>query len=257
MKKINYGETVKSINSFLDTSPLNRIEEIGIERIWEYPLVGVAVAGDPLFQKLKDPSVIGEHHLTPGEWLEEARSVISYFLPFTEPIRKSNYGAGMPAQEWVYGRIEGEMFNDALRRHIVDVVTGSGFKAVAPLLDPRFGMTGDRSNWSERHAAFIAGLGTFSLGKNLITSRGCAGRYGSVVVSMELDPTPREYTEIDEYCNMCGECIDRCPSSAISEAGKDLSVCQTYISTNIIPRFAPRYGCGKCQTSVPCESRIP
>ena len=36
------------------------------------------------------------------------------------------------------------------------------------------------SDWSERHAAYAAGLGTFGLTRALITEKGIAGRFGSL-----------------------------------------------------------------------------
>ena len=242
---------------FIQESPLNKVKDVGIEKIWDPPLVGIASADDPLFERLKDPAVIGEHHLSPREWLPEARSVISYFLPFSAAIRESNYTGGWPSLDWVYGRIEGQECNKALSLYLAEQIAGIGGKAVVPSSDKRFTIINRRSNWSERHAAYISGLGTFGLGKSLITSKGCAGRYSSIITDLELEATTRIYEDIYQYCNMCLECVDRCPASAIQEEGKDLSVCAHYIDTHIRPKFAPRYGCGKCQTAVPCENAIP
>jgi epoxyqueuosine reductase QueG len=77
--------------------------------------------------------------------------------------------------EWVYARWEGEKCNDGLRESLAALLKKAGEEAVAPGIDPRFGVIDKRSNWSERHAAYIAGLGTFGLGRSLITSQGCAG----------------------------------------------------------------------------------
>jgi epoxyqueuosine reductase QueG len=109
-----------------------------------------------------------------------------------------------------------------------------------------------RSNWSERHAAFTAGLGTFSRNRSLITRLGAAGRFGSVITDAELEPTPRPYLGVTEYCDDCGLCVDRCPCRAIAASGKDNQVCSAYLATTKV-LYAPRYGCGKCQTGVPCE----
>ncbi|MEW6275173.1 MAG: 4Fe-4S binding protein [Bacillota bacterium] len=254
---MEFPDIVQVMTKYLAETPLNRVNELGIKRIFEDPLVGLAAADDPLFFKLKEPEVIGERHLLPTDWLPEAKTVISYFLPFSVEIRRANYQPGLPAREWVYGRIEGEECNNALRRHVVEEINRAGGKALAPVLDPRFSVVEKRSNWSERHVAFIAGLGTFGLSKSLITQKGCAGRYGSVVTSLPLKPTSRSYEEVYQYCTMCGECIDRCPSGAIKKEGKDIRVCSQYLDTKIKPFFYPRYGCGKCQTAVPCEHSIP
>ena len=74
------------------------------------------------------------------------------------------------------------------------------------------------SNWSERHVAYVCGLGTFGLSKGLITERGMAGRFGSIVTDAELAPTPRKYSDPFEYCTKCGACQFRCPAKAIDKS---------------------------------------
>lgn len=246
----------EKISDFMGSSNENFVEELDMMQIWDQPLIGIAGASDPLWEKLKEPDVIGSHHLTPKEWLPEAKSVISYFLPFTERIRSSNRLKGLPSKEWLYGRYEGEIFNNILRCLIIDLVETEGGNALSPALDNRFAIVNHVSNWSERHAAFIAGLGTFSLNDSLITSLGSAGRFGSVILDFEFEPKPRLFQEVDEYCTRCGECIGRCPPHAITENGKDNESCSKFLD-KMLKLNNPRYACGKCQTAVPCEFRIP
>ncbi|MCE1253820.1 MAG: epoxyqueuosine reductase, partial [Anaerolineae bacterium] len=73
---------------------------------------------------------------------------------------------------------------------------------------------------------------------------------------------PRPYTRYDEYClfltgKKCRACMRRCPPAAITETGKNHQICSDYIDREILTRFAPRYGCAKCNISVPCEHKIP
>ncbi|MFO7951601.1 MAG: epoxyqueuosine reductase [Bacillota bacterium] len=262
---MNYETIVEEMNKFVKQSPLNVVQELGIDRIFEPPLIGIAAADDPLFQRLKEPTVVGDAYILPGEWLDGAQSVISYFLPFTEKIRQANRKKVLPALEWLYGRIEGQKFNAALSTHIMDKINNeSSDRAIAPSLDSRFEVKeGFISSWSERHTAYIAGLGTFSLSRSLITEKGCAGRYGSIVTSLNLPVTERSYNELYEHCSFCEQCLERCPSRAIKptgekqQAGMEKSICREYINKKIKPRFEPRYGCGKCQTAVQCEAKIP
>jgi len=246
----------QQLTDFVLNSTDNIVNNLGKMRMYDQPLVAVASAEDMLWEKLKEPEVIGPHHLSPTEWLGGARSVISCFMPFTERVRSSNRSQGLPAIEWLYGRYEGGMFNDAVRRFLVDIIRGAGDRALAPALDSRFSLIQLRSNWSERHVAFIAGLGTFCLNRSLITDRGSAGRLVSVITDLALEPTSRRYGEVDEYCAKCGACIRRCPASAIDENGKNNAICALYVEETKV-RFKPRYGCGKCQTGVPCEARRP
>ncbi len=262
---MQYEVIVDEMNNYVKHNHLNTVEELEIDRIFEPPLVGIASANDPLFVRLKEASVVGDAYTLPGEWLEGAKTVISYFLPFSEKIRRANRKKGLPALEWLYGRIEGQEFNAALSTHIMDMINNeSSARAVAPSLDPRFEVKdGFISRWSERHTAFIAGLGTFSLSRSLITEKGSAGRCGSIITGLDLPVTKRPYSELYQHCSFCGECLERCPSRAIKpvgeekRAGMEKPICRDYINKKIKPRFEPRFGCGKCQTAVQCEDRIP
>ncbi len=248
----------KRAHEFVKNSELNKVDEIGLKSFFDLPLLAVADASDPLFSALKKADVIGDRHLLPTEWLPEAKTIISYFLPFSAEVRKSNYNQGLPSIKWVYARTEGDFLNIALRKLLINLLEESGGKALAPALDSRFSILENRSNWSERHVAYIAGLGTFGLNKSLITKKGCAGRYGSVITSVYFEPVRRAYEGLYDYCTMCGECISRCPSSAITDKGKDIQTCSNYLDEIILPKYVPRFvSCGKCQTDVPCENQKP
>ncbi len=225
-------------------------------RLFDPPLLGVAAAQDPRWADLKRAEVVGPAHLAPEQWLPGARSVVSFFLPFSQRIRRANRIQGTTATEWLYGRFEGEMFVAALREHLAGLIQAAGSRALAPSSDPRFKVVNLKSNWSERHAAFIAGLGTFSLNRSLITRFGAAGRIGSVVTDAELRPTARTYEDPREFCLACGACISRCPCRAIDAEAKDNVKCKAWLDRTLA-QYTPRYGCGKCQTGVPCEARVP
>lgn len=253
--------TWKSPNNYVGSEKALSTSVIGL-RIFDPPLLGVADARDPLFEKMKEASVIGQHFLVPTEWLPQAKSVISFFLPFTKEVRDSNKKiANWPSLEWLHARIEGQAFVLDLCRYLDSILLEAGHTNIIPATDPRFTMNDKpptfTSNWSERHVAFVAGLGTFSLSKGLITKKGMAGRFGSVITSLELATDKRKYTEIDEYCNHCGVCMENCLVNAISyEQGKKHEPCGAYIDETAV-KFSPRYGCGKCQVNVPCEKEIP
>lgn len=249
------------------------------ERYFDDPLIGFAAAADPLFAEYK--SVIGGFHLTPGElvllsapedpWLPA--TVISWVLPIAGRTRISNRKESVyPSKEWAETRNFGEQLNGALRRHVVGWLAGKGLRAAAPQLMPAWRELGETpvgiaSTWSERHAAYAAGLGTFSLNDALITPKGIAHRLGSVITDLVLEPSARPYPERRANClyyreGTCGACIGRCPVGALSRDGHDKYVCRSYVYGTIPEAVAERYGvaatgCGLCQTGVPCEGRIP
>ena len=237
-------------------------------KIYEEPIIAVADAGNVKFSDLKASEIIGEHFMLPTDWLPGAKSVISFFFPFTETIRSSNRAdMSYPSKGWMNGRIEGQTFLGVFSNDMVKFLEESGYKAVAPSIDKRFiskpGSGGDNisamytSNWSERHVAYACGMGTFSLSKGLITEKGMAGRLTSIVTELQLLPDEKEYQDYTENCIMCGKCIDNCPVNAISfEHGKNHDVCSKFLST-VLSENSPWYGCGKCQVGVPCEARNP
>lgn len=247
---------------FVSTDPRNAMPAHNGMRIYDAPLVGFAAADDPLFFEFQKPGIVGERHLLPTDWLPGAKTVASVFLPFTEEVRRSNRALGLPSEEWASARIDGEAFGNDARRFLIALLKEMGADAVAPGLDPRFSVVNRVSNWSERHVAYAAGLGTFSLSRTLITKKGAAGRLLSVVTTLCLSPTKREYDTYYAYCSYlargkCGACIRRCPPGAITTQGKDHAICSYYLDNTVKPLFAPRYGCAKCGVGTPCEKGIP
>ncbi len=245
-----------------------REDLVGI-RFFDAPLMGCTAANDPIFSEMKgNPVAYGKLLRLPEEWLPGAKSVISFFLPYSNEIKVSNREDGvLPSDEWLHARIEGQAFLLKACRHLAAKIESEGFKTVIPAISSDFFSARDDermnrgeplfvSNWSERHIAYAAGLGTFGLAKHLITEKGVCGRFGSIITDAALEPTPRKYTNPYEYCSFCGACADRCPMGAIAGEEKNNSICSEFIN-KVGKLFAPRYGCGRCQIGVPCEKGIP
>ena len=261
--------SAKSKDNYVSKEEALSEELIGL-KLFEAPLLAVGEADDPLFLELKKDTGIGEHFLLPVEWMPQAKSVITFFFPFTEEVRISNRkDKEWPSEAWLHARIEGQRFINQFILHLQKEMQLNGYESVIPSLDKRFwAKTGCNSNtahpeasftsnWSERHVSFVCGLGTFGLSKGLITSKGMAGRLVSLITNLKLTSNIREYTNLYEYCINCGACIRKCPAGAISmEDGKNHSICSTFLDTTQ-RNYAPRYGCGKCQVGVPCENKIP
>jgi len=268
------------IRDFIAASPHNTMENETGEPAWDDALVGFASGADPIWQQYKE--YVGAFHWTPWEVFSqhcpgepagpEELTVISWVLPQRELVRKANRKAQKyPAEEWARIRVYGEKFNAALRRHVAESLINAGHPAAAPMLVSNWTIVNSErfsyaSSWSERHAAYAAGLGTFGLCDGLITARGKAMRVGSVVVKASIEPTPRPYADHRAYClffvnGTCGKCIDRCPVRAITEAGHDKEKCRQHLARS--REYVKKtykfegYGCGLCQVGVPCEAGIP
>jgi epoxyqueuosine reductase QueG len=266
----------KILSDYIFSSPDNCIKkeealrpDLEGMRIFDEPLFGYTSADDPFFKEAKKPEIIGAHFMTPKEWLSGAKTVISVFLPFTARIREANrLDMTWPAYEWLHARIEGQAFQVKICRFVEDLLKKEGFAALTPMIDSRLSSrspyTSDKTeqgfyttNWSERHAAFAAGLGTFGLSKGLITRKGVAGRYLSAITSAQFEYTKRPYKGVYDYCIRCGTCAANCPVKAISkEKGKLHHPCSGFLDA-VKEKHSPYYGCGKCQVKVPCEDQAP
>ncbi len=255
-------EIVSFATELVRTDFRNAFPEGDNSPIWDDPLVGIASAADPLFERFQDSEVVGPCHRLPEEWLPGARSIISVFLPFTAEITK-NYTRNQrySAVEFSSGKWNGSKFLNVVRRALIRFTEQHGASAVAPNIDARYDSDGWCPFWSERHAALAAGLGTFGLHQNFISEKGALGRLCSVVTTLNLRPTERPYTEVYGYClyaldGSCRACINRCPTGAITDAGKITGRCETHGNKEHLKDW--NYGsCGHCSTWMPCSWGIP
>ncbi len=271
------------ICQFVANDPRNRLHELDNTEIFQAPLVGFVTGDDPIFTELK--SVIGTFHLTPREAMTKKYKktstripkakelgVISYILPIAEVTREENARmTDRPSPKWAHTRLYGQQFNDALQVHLVEFLEARGFLAVAPEQTPRVfrqkedSRVGWTSNWSHRHIAYAAGLGTFGLSDGLITSVGKAHRTGSIVVNHRVTSITRPQ-DIHAGClyfrdGSCKQCLERCPVGAISGQGHDKKKCGEFVFSQV-PYIREQYGipiyaCGLCQCGVPCEKKDP
>ena len=273
------------IKEFVRTSPDNHLSFRNDYAMWGDPLVKFADGDDPIFTEYK--SIIAPNYLTPREALAKAYNkkpedmparltVISWILPAAEETRKSNRAeTRVPSRLWSHTRWYGEKFNEKLRAFVVELLTGMGYLAAAPALKRYFKIDanekGPYSNWSERHVAYAAGHGTFSLSDGLITECGIAHRCGSVVTSLIIPASRRTAKSPFANCLFyagveCSACIKRCPAGAITEKGHDKFRCWQYLdeigyastlSGDSYDNDVSVAGCGLCQTKVPCEFKNP
>jgi epoxyqueuosine reductase len=200
-------------------------------------------------------------------------TVISWAVSHTEATKADNRDqTQLPSERWVRSRVYGQSLNRALHRALVAALGSRGHSAVAPALLPQHGekqseSQGRSSNWSERHVAYTSGLGTFGLCGGLITELGQAVRLGSVIVRADIQPTERPYAGPFDYClyfngNDCTACADRCPVGSMDHKIRDKTACGRHLEVTtaefVQNEFGFKgYGCGLCQTGVPCESGIP
>ena len=281
------------VDDFLALPENNSLGPSTTGSAWDGFLLGFSSGADGLYAFFKKH--IGDFHWMPAEAFAlgstkngaaaadinspgasvppEELTVISIALCQTEQTKNANSRqTKWPAEAWARSRIFGQRCSNSLQRSLAKALVDQGYPAVCPALLPEAGERqspahGRASNWSERHVAYASGLGTFGLSGGLITERGQAVRLGSVVVRAQIPPTPRPYNDPFEYClffahGSCGECADRCPVGSVSKHGRDKHACARHLQPATW-EYVNReygfdgYGCGLCQTGVPCESGIP
>lgn len=228
--------------------------------LWRNPLVNIADAGDPLFERLKE--VVDPDHAMPHDLLPTARSAIVFFLPFHRELGKGNAEAGHFASPgWAQAYVETNEVISLICAQLKELLADFGFDAAGTPATHNFDTKKLVSLWSHKHVGFIAGLGTFGRHHQLITRKGCVGRLGSLVTSAPLPPTPRP---AQEWCLFkrglkCHACVKRCRYGALGRDGLDRQRCYAQLLANDarFDQFPLADVCGKCACEVPCSYEIP
>ena len=216
------------------------------------PLVGFSSANDELYKNIKE--IVGKHHLFPEEILPEVKSVVSFFIPFSEELIESNRGREV-SEEWAKSYVEGNSLINSTCEKLAEKLKEDGIKS--GIVKATFGYDKEllMAVWSHRSAAFIAGLGRFGVNRMLITEKGGAGRYGSLLISEPIEPDKRPDKD---HCytlsgGKCSYCTDICPVNAIKPDGFERRKCQERLA--VVGRNFRHIGtcdvCGKCVVG-PC-----
>ena len=274
--------------------------------MWEPPLVGVASGDDEYFDFLKEH--IGAFHWSPMDAFQLKYNdapqnipvsttdaptvaqtnqrgistiapanlrVVSIAFPQTMETKETQIAETLcPSRNWIVSRGEWEPLLKTFSGRLVAALEAKGIRAVSIDLQPEFsvvrtGPLGLASTWSHRHYAYAAGLGTFGLSDGLITEKGKAVRFTSLIIEAPVEITDRKYTGPYDWClfyknGSCGKCINRCPVQAISFEGHDKNTClayEDYFEEHYWPDGLDRKdyitGCGLCQVGIPCQDKRP
>ena len=232
-------------------------DENGFDPVWGDPLVGFADARSSLFQELR--TVVHPDHLMPEDILPGATIVVSYYIPYDRELAKGNISGNTASTEWAFAYALTTSIIDDLADTVATDVRALDFEAEFPTPEQYGRIEGDIvSRWSQRHVAYIAGLGAFGKNNMLITDRGCCGRFYSVVTNLDVEPdVPVE----GERClfkidGSCGACMRKCRSKALTPGGYDRWACDRYGDASRAT-YNGLYACGKCIVGMPCSFRDP
>ena len=251
------------------------LRSVFAERRYEFktpfrqPLLGWVRADDPLFHEFR--RCVNERHCLPTDLLSDAATVLAIFLPFGQELVRGNSPGREPSPGWCLAYTEANAFLDRLVGTLGKAIRRLGhesaqFSAVHHLShchDPNVAPDMLSSTWSQRHIAYACGLGAFGLNNLLITEKGCAGRFSSLVTNMPLPSRPRSTAErcLAKAGKDCDACVSRCPANAFGPKGFDRARCWRHlIENNHVSRnhgYTVVNVCGKCSVGIPCDMTSP
>jgi len=150
----------------------------------------------------------------PQSIFPETKSVIVIGLPISLPVLETS-----PS---IYYRELYNTVNSLLDQYTYRLAGFLSEKGHASVFVPRDGYAGIKALlksplafFSHRHAAFLAGLGSFGTNNMLLTPRyGPRVRFGSVFTAASL---PADPLLTEELCTRCMRCVRMCPVGAVAE----------------------------------------
>lgn len=250
---------MENIKEFIKKEIEDSIKSSKVSELYRSPLVGFANAQNSLFNELK--SIVHEGHALPEDILKGGKTVVSFFVPFTGEVVKNNAKYQETTRDWAEAKKDTEeLINETIDKIRIKL-NSLGIQASDNPGKGTFDTVRFIHKWSQRHVAYICGLGNFGINNMLITKIGCAGRYGSFIIDRAV-----KYDEVvkEEYClykrnKTCGACIKNCPVGALSYEGTDKAKCSSrldYMADKYFDGIHIYSSCGKCICE-PCATKNP
>ncbi len=224
--------------------------------VWKEPIVAAVSAKNERFGELK--RVVGEGHLLPDDVLPGAKGIVAYFIPFADRVAVSNIPGRQASAEWAEAYLRTNRLIAGISDAAERLMAGYGYRIGKIPATHNFDEKTLISDWSHRHVAAIAGLGSFGANNMLITDRGCCGRLGSIVTDCEFPDTAD--SPVRERClhkqnGTCGVCRDKCVAGAYRPDGFDRHACYRMCIENagLHRSLGLADVCGKCLVGLPCS----
>jgi epoxyqueuosine reductase QueG len=249
----------EEIRSEIEGFVARHAERANTETRWRTPLVGFASAADPLFTRFK--TVVSPTHSLPADLLPGARTAVAFFIPFEPGVARSNVKQRLASRAWAVAYIETNELIAAVSAHAKGLLESRGHAVCTIPATHNFDEGKLMSDWSHRHVALAAGLGTFGLNNMLITRRGCCGRLGSLLTTLEVeaDEKPVQEACLHRRGLPCARCLARCVNEALFESRFDRKRCYALCLENdrAFQALGKASVCGKCVVGLPCSFSIP
>ena len=232
-----------------------------INNMWKEPIIEIISAENERFYSLKQS--VSPEHLMPNDILSDAKSIISFFIPFEETVVKSNIRGTLVSKEWVLAYIKTNDLINEINNKIELLMNKNRYKAGKIPATHNFDEEKLISNWSHRHIAHIAGIGTFGINNMLITKNGCCGRFGSIIINYKQEKYKQDIV-IKEKClnkanGKCGICRKKCIVNAYENNNFNRRKCYEKCLENAGYYKSIGFAdvCGKCLVGLPCSMKKP
>lgn len=245
------------VNTIYETIQSTVIENNRSDKYWKEPIIKIISAEDRNLALLRE--AVSAEHLMPHEILPNAQSIISFFIPFQDHVINSNIDGIMASEKWAMAYIRTNELIKTINDTVAAVMEQHGYTTGKIPATHNFDAEKLISNWSHRHIAYIAGMGTFGMHNMLITASGCCGRFGSIITDYEFKGQ-NEINKINEKClhkinGSCGLCRKKCVASAYDNGIFDRQKCYQQCLKNAEYHKKSGYAdvCGKCLVGLPCS----
>lgn len=220
--------------------------------LFREPLIGFSDAYDVDYTNLKN--MIGPWHKKPTEFLENAKSVVSIFVPSTKEVAKAPLAAQDVKNKWGEAYLVINSAFPSICNSVIQLLKCEGFDAMSipptHTYDPKI----LHAAWSHRSAGVISGIGTMGINRMIITKKGSAGRFCSVITSAPLAPSPKEIAHRCFYLKngKCKKCLKICAVEALNFDGFDKFKCQLEtLHLAAMCEDVENDTCGKCISVCP------
>lgn len=232
------------------------IDRLGRPDLFRTPLIAFSSASDARFSALHE--IIGPWHKTPQELLPGAQTVISCFVPFSREVTASPLTKSTPLSLWGEAYTIINQQYDSIGSALQSYLSACGYAAYPIPSTHTYDPKDLQCYWSHRSAAAIASLGTFGANRLLITEKGSAGRFCTVLTTA---PLPTRRLAPDQQCayfetEACGLCFNACPVGALRPNDFSRFDCQEELFRNMASLhtshgFPEADVCGKCISVCP------
>ena len=214
----------------IETIIAEKLLELNRPDLYRQPITAFSAANDRRYAQLKE--IIGDWSLNPIEIMPKAKSVISYFIPYTKKLTDEPKKHEDASYVWAEAyELINKHFHD-INEAVVKYLISKGFLAESIIVTYDHDIL--RAVWSHKSAAAIAGLGVFGANRLLITEKGSSGRYGSIITSAKLEANENTLTDKCLYIKSgsCGLCFKICPVNALAPNSFDKFSCKNVLLKN-------------------------